>query len=156
MPSEHEFLRRRLIIVEGWLVDPEHTFVPAGRGRVRHRTRPSSQQDLAYTREARLLRKLLARTRDGQVLNALKAWRRQLGQFLWRHRQRYKGMQDTYDAWERLPWNKRKMVPRPPRPPSARYTDYDGADWIIDDRLLALLDDLIERLQKWTRDQQED
>jgi hypothetical protein len=58
-------------------------------------------------------------------------------------------MQDTYDAWWRLPWDERRAVRRPPRPPSARYIDHDGAPWIIDDRFLALLDDLLERLQKW-------
>jgi hypothetical protein len=40
-------------------------------------------------------------------------------------------------------------MPKPSRPTSARYIDHDGAPWIVDDRLLALLDDLIEQLQKW-------
>jgi hypothetical protein len=96
-----------------------------------------------------LLRKLLARTREGQVLTTVKAWRRQLGAFLREHRQRYKEMLDAYDAWWELPWEERATVPRPPRPPSARYIDDDGAPWIIDDRFLALLDDLSERLEKW-------
>jgi len=33
--------------------------------------------------------------------------------------------------------------------PAARYLDGDGAPWIIDDRFLVLLDDLVGRLQKW-------
>jgi hypothetical protein len=37
----------------------------------------------------------------------------------------------------------------PTKPPPARFIDTHGAPWIIDDRFLALLDDLIERLQKW-------
>jgi hypothetical protein len=112
--------------------------------------RPVSRQAPPYKQEARLLRKLLARTREGQVLPALKAWRSQLGGFLREHRQRYKEMQDTYDAWWRLPWDVRGTVQRPPRPPSsARTVDGDGAPWIVDDGLLRLLDDLIERLQKW-------
>ncbi len=40
-------------------------------------------------------------------------------------------------------------VPEPPRPPSARYVDREGAPWIVDDRFLALIDNLAERLQKW-------
>jgi hypothetical protein len=148
MASEHAFLRQRLALVEGWLANPDREFVPADEGRVRRRTRPASRQDLTYGREARLLRKLLARTGEGQVLTTLRAWRSGLGEFLRSHRQRYKRMQDAYDAWWRLPRDERRSVPKPPRPPSARYTDVDGAPWIIDDRFLALLDDLIERLQK--------
>jgi hypothetical protein len=147
--SEHEFLRQRLVLVEQWLADPAREFVPAGKGRVRRRTKSPRRQNLAYKREARLLRKLLERTGDGQVLNTLKAWRSQLGGFLWEHRRQYKWMQDTYDAWWRLPRDERWNVPKPPRPPPARYIDYDGAPWIVDDRLLALLDDLADRLQKW-------
>lgn len=149
MASEHAFLRQRLALVEQWLADPAREFVPASRGRVRRRTKPPRQQNLTYKREARLLRKLLERTRDGQVLKALEAWRSQLGGFLAEHRQRYKGMQDTHDAWWRLPRDERWDVPMPPKPPPARYIDYDGTSWIIDDRLLALLDDLVDRLQKW-------
>ena len=149
MASDHAFLRQRLALVERWLANPDREFISAGKGRVRRRTRPVSRQDLTYKREARLLRKLLARTTEGQVLTMLRDWRCKLGEFLWKHRQRYKEMQDAYDAWWRLPWAERGSVRKPPKPPSARYLDYDGAPWIIDDRFLALLDDLIERLQKW-------
>ncbi len=149
MSSEHAFLRQRLALVEQWLANPNREFVYAGRGRARYRTTPSSKRDVRREREARVLRKLLARTREGQVLSTLKAWRRQLGEFLTEHRQRYREMQETYNAWWRLPPYQRERVPQPPRPPSARYIDQDGAPWIVDDRFLALLDDLIERLQKW-------
>lgn len=149
MPSEHAFLRQRLALVERWLANPDREFIPAGKRRVYRRTLPANRQDLTYKREARLLRKLLARTREGQVLSTLKAWRSGLGEFLREHRQQYKEMQDAYDAWWRLPRDERGSVPKPPRPPSARYVDVDGAPWIIDDRFLTLLDDLVERLQKW-------
>jgi hypothetical protein len=150
MPSEHAFLRQRLALVERWLADPDREFVPPGKRRVGRWMRPVSRQAPAYKQEARLLRKLLARTREGRVLTTLKAWRSQLGGFLREHRQRYKEMRDACDAWWRLPWDERGSVRRPPRPPSsARYVDDDGALWIIDDRLLRLMDDLIERLQKW-------
>lgn len=149
MASEHAFLRQRLALVERWLADPDRDFVYEGEGRGHYRTEPSSRRDVTHEREARLLRKLLARTREGQVLTTLIAWRRQLGDSLAEHRRQYKEMQEAYDAWWRLPPYQRERMRRPPRPPSARYIDQDGAPWIIDDRFLALLDDLAERLQKW-------
>ncbi|MBC8447738.1 MAG: hypothetical protein H8D78_08315 [Chloroflexi bacterium] len=149
MLSEHAFLRQRLALVEHGLASPDKEFVYVGKGRARYRTEPSSKRDVTREREARLLRKLLTRTREGQVLTTLKAWRRQLGEFLTEHRQRYKEMQEAYDAWWRLPPYQRERVPQPPRPPSPRHIDRDGVPWIVDDRFLVLLDDLIERLQKW-------
>lgn len=149
MPSEHSFLRQRLALVERQLASPDQPFRYAGRGRVRRRKRPSDQVGIKYKREARLLRKLLFRAKEGQALTALKGWRCKLGEYLANHRQRYKEMQDAYDDWWELPWYRRARVPKPPKPPPARYVDYDGAPWIIDDRLLALLDDLAERLEKW-------
>jgi hypothetical protein len=149
MESERAFLRQRLALVERWLANPGGEFIPETRGRVRRRTRPATRQNLTYKREARLLRKLLERTREGQVLTTVKAWRRQLGAFLIQHRQQYREMQNAYDDWWELPWEERAAAPKPPRPPSARYIDYDGAPWIIDDRFLALLDDLIERIERW-------
>jgi hypothetical protein len=149
MASEHAFLRQRLAMVERWLANPDGEFMSATRGRVRRRTKPATRQRLTYKREARLLRKLVERTREGQVLTTVKAWRRELGRYLFQHRRRYSKLQDAYDAWWELPREERAAVPRPPRPPSARFIDYDGAPWIIDDRFLRLLDDLIERLQKW-------
>ena len=149
MPSGHAFLRQRLALVERWLANPAREFIPAGKRRVRRRAQPANRQDLTYKREARLLRKLLACTREGQLLTTLKAWRSGLGEFLRGHRRQYKEMQDAYDAWLRLPRDERSSMPKPPEPPSARYVDVDGAPWIIDDRFMALLDDLVERLQKW-------
>ena len=149
MASERAFLRQRLALVERWLANPDREFIPAHKGPVRRRTRSASRQDLTHKREAHLLRKLLARTREGQVLTTLIAWRSSLGEFLREHRQQYKEMQDAYDAWWRLPRDERGSVPKPSRPPLARYVDMDGAPWIIDDRFLTLLDELVERLQKW-------
>jgi hypothetical protein len=147
--GECTFLRERLTLVEDWLSNPDRDFIPAGHGKVHLRTKPASNVNLTYEREARLLRKLLVRTREGQVLITLKAWRRHLGGFLREHREHYKEMQDAHDGWWDLPWHEQQSMPKPPKPPPARYVDYEGAPWIIDDRLLALLDDLIKRLQKW-------
>ena len=50
-----------------------------------------------------------------------------------------------------LPWHEQQSVPKPPKPPPARYAGYEDAPWIVDDRsmALALLDGLIKQLQKW-------
>ncbi|MBC8492935.1 MAG: hypothetical protein H8D43_04040, partial [Chloroflexi bacterium] len=115
MHSEHAFLRQRLALVEQELANPDREFVYVGKGRARYRREPSSKRDVRHEREARLLRKLLAQTRDGQVLTTLTAWRRQLGEFLTEHRRRYREMQEAYDAWWRLPSYERETVPQPPR-----------------------------------------
>jgi hypothetical protein len=147
MASEHAFLRERLAIVEHWLATAEREqFVYEGKGRVRQLASPPIRVDLTRKREARLLRKLLSRTKEGQVLRTLEAWKAQLSVFLMNHRQRYKEMQDAYDAWWQLPPYQRERVAQPPEPPPPRYVDSEGAPWIIDDRFLALLDDLAEIL----------
>jgi hypothetical protein len=149
MPSEHEFLKQRLQLVRERLANPDHEFTYAGKGRVRHLSQPSKYRDTPAHREARLLRKLLAQTREGQVLSVLKSWRHQLGKFLAEHHRRTLQIQQAYDEWLRLPPLKRKAMPQPPKPPLARFKDKSGYSWIIDDRFLNLLDDLIERLQRW-------
>lgn len=149
MPSDREFLPRRLALVADWLANPTEPPAPIRGGRVPKPAEPLSRKVVTYRREARLLRKLLAQSKEGQVLTALKAWRRQLGSFLGEHRSRYHAEQDAWEQWWGMPRDKRAEIPQPPRPPSARYVDRDGAPWIIDDRVLALLDDLVERLNKW-------
>jgi hypothetical protein len=131
------------------LANPNSEYIPDGAGRFRYRTQPANRRDITREREARLLRKLLARTREGQVLKTLQDWRRQLGAFLAEHRQRHAKVQEAYDDWWRLPWHQRSCVPKPSKPPSALYMDRQGMRWLIDERFLALLDDLVERLQKW-------
>jgi hypothetical protein len=79
----------------------------------------------------------------------LKGWRWQLGQFLLEHRLCYQDIQDAYDTWWQLPPRQRDKTPQPPQPPPARFLDHNGTPWIVDDRFLALLDDLAERLQRW-------
>lgn len=149
MTSDHEFLRQRLKLVLAELAQPDGEFVYTGQGRVRRRTQPAHRRDTRSNREARLLRKLLTKTREGQVSATMHGWRRHLGQFLIEHRRQFQEIAETYNDWWRLsPWQREK-IPQPPKPPPPRFIDQDGAPWIIDDRFLILLDDLIERLQKW-------
>jgi len=92
MASDLAFLRHRLALVEHWLANPDRGSVPIRSGRVRRPAQPPNRQDLHYKREARLLRKLLTQGKEGQVLETLEAWRRQLGSFLRQHRERYQAM----------------------------------------------------------------
>jgi hypothetical protein len=148
-PSERDFLRQRLELVEERLTQANPEFIYAGNERVRRETRPSTRRDTIAHREVRLLRKLLTRVAEGQGLIALAKWRQELGGFLKRHRLKYRQIQKEYDDWSQLPPNKRQRIPAPPKPPPARFIDKDGAPWIIDDRFLELLDDLAARLRKW-------
>ena len=49
----------------------------------------------------------------------------------------------------------RVQVTAPPKPLTPRNSDDNGAPWIVDDGLLAVADDLIERLQKWLEEDTE-
>jgi len=149
IPSDHEFVRQRLRLVQEKLANEGGDYVYAGDSRVCRRTQPATRRDTQTRREARLLRKLLSQTGEGQVLTALQTWRRHLGNALTEHRQRYREMQKAYDDWWALPPYRRQKVAQPDKPPSPRMIDQKGAPWIVDERLLTLFDDLTERLQKW-------
>jgi hypothetical protein len=151
MPSEHEFLRLRLATIERQLQQgpSDVVFDSTGRGRRRSADDTGTREESLYKREARLVRHILAITRDGQVLTALATWRARFGTILSEHRQKYRTLQERYDSWWALPPHQRERMPQPSRPPPAQYTDQTGHDWIIDDRFLHILDDLRERLAKW-------
>lgn len=148
MSSDIEFLRKRLTLVEQEIALPS-AYQYQGQDKGRPRRTYHTRQNTTYRREARLLRKLLTRAHPGNVLSVLIAWRHELGQFAVDHRNEHKEAIRAYDEWRQLPRHARSQVPAPPKPPGLQFTDYDGALWIIDDGFLALLDDLIERLQKW-------
>jgi hypothetical protein len=107
------------------------------------------RRNIAYRREARLLQKLLAQARPDNVLHVLIAWRQKLSQFAKKHRPNHKEAIRTYDEWFELPPHVRGRIATPPKPPSPRFYDHDGARWIVDDGLFVVVDGLIERLQKW-------
>jgi len=146
MSSDIEFLRQRLILVERELAQPN-----ANQHQVRRPVRQSDlvRRNIAYRREVRLLQKLLAQTRPDNVLHVLIAWRHTLSQFAKKHRTKHKEVIRAYDEWFELPPHVRGRSAAPPKPPAPRFIDHDGTPWIVDDGLLAVVDDLIERLQKW-------
>jgi hypothetical protein len=146
MSSDIEFLRRRLALVNRELILPN-----AKQPEARRSVRQSDlvRRNIAYRREARLLQKLLHRARPGSVLPMLTAWRQTLGQTARNHRTEHKEAIRAYDEWCELPRHVRVRVTAPPKPPAPRYFDHDRAPWIVDDGLLAVVDDLIKRLQKW-------
>ena len=146
MSTDIEFLRQRLILVERELAQPN-----ANQHQVRRPVRQADpvRRNIAYRREARLLQKLLDQARPGSVLHALTAWRQTLGQFAEKHRTKHKEVFRAYDEWLELPPHVRGRSAAPPKLPAPRFIDHDGAPWIVDDGLLAVVDDLIERLQKW-------
>ncbi len=82
MPSDRKRVCGRLKLVEKRLANPDREFEYKGQGRGRRRMRPADRRDMVHHREARLLRKLLARADEGQVLAMLETWRRELGRFL--------------------------------------------------------------------------
>lgn len=150
MASDHEFLQQRLQMVRRQLQSPEHDVVYDGHGRGRKATVADEvSQENNYKREARLLLHMLAVTKEGQVERALQQWRAKFGAYLAEHRQRHKALFDAYDAWWSLPPYERQRVPKPPRPPQAKYQDQSGKEWVITDAFLLTIDDLRERLTKW-------
>ena len=149
MPSlEREFLHRRLAIVERNLARPsDYVYDGDSRGHLR---RPSETgKNITLERERRLLFKLLDKVPEGRVVTTLVEWRKEFGKKWQAHRQNHSEMQEAYDTWWQLPFYRRVRVPQPPRPPSLRITDHKGHVWIIDDRYLGMVDDLVERLNKW-------
>jgi len=131
MASEHAFLRQRLALVEHRLAKQHRDSVVSDTKRVRCLGRHVDQNDLTWKREARLLRKLLASTREGQVLTALKVWRLHLGIYLGENRQQYQEMQDAYDAWWCLPRTSEAACPSRLRPDTLTSAAQWGSSTIV-------------------------
>lgn len=147
---EHEYLRERIGIIAAQIGRPDPLEVvgtaPAERAEP---TDPDTDHYRRLYREMRMLCYLQMRVPEGGVLSAAQEWRRSLGVRLYDHRQKYLQEQDAYDAWCSLPPPLRTCVPEPPAPPELWVTDRDGHRWLINDRLLIVLDDIIRNLKKW-------
>lgn len=139
MNYEKQFLSERFAIVCAELEDPNVDMEREDRIRLQ--------------RERRLLGKLLAEVPEGKALAALKQWRAVFGKKLAEHRRRTVARQKAYDEWCQLPNDMKRKTPKP-NPPSlgTRVNDRNGYTWVVDDRFLAMVDDLIERLGKWLAD----
>lgn len=131
--SEHEFILARLSILQ----EKQNT----------NNSGNDPWPAIIDKREERLLRKLLISTKEGQVRKTLKNWRQEFGEFYNNHKQKYSPTQKKVDAWFALPPSQRPYKPQEPPPPL--YKDKSGQKWLIDDRFLKQVDELIRRLDLW-------
>jgi hypothetical protein len=118
-------------------------------GGFHHRIEVSSQIEYALIREGRILEKLSLEAEEGNIKCALISWRKLLGEEFRKHKEHYLDMQEAHDAWLQYPWPTRIEIPEPPIPPDCEATDRQGHDWIVDDELLNVFDDVTKRLEKW-------
>lgn len=139
MVSEREFAQARFHIVKERLEDRSADIERLDR--------------IQLQREYRLLGKVLHEVKEGHVLRALKQWRTNFGQALAQHKAAHRAQQEAYDSWWRLSPDKRSQTSKP-EPPSlgVQVTSQDEQVFVIDDRYLAMMDDLIARLEKWLDD----
>ena len=136
MPAEREFVQERFNIVKQILADKN-----------RQRTR---QEQIALEREHRLLGKILYEVEEGKVLSALTFWQKRFEHDLRIQQKRYGSTGFTRDEWQQLPSEERSHVPEPAKSPKkVIITDRKGQKFVIDDAYILLLNDLINRLQKW-------
>jgi hypothetical protein len=148
MPPEREFLERRLTIVEERLKHVSNFEVDKnGRFHLQYQPSPFVEYDLI--REARLVEKMLVQVEERKISIALVSWRKMLGERLLKHREYYRPMQEAYDHWHSLPFPTRIEIPEPPPPPELNIVDSQGHEWIVDEQLLKVMDDVNERLKKW-------
>ncbi|MBE7435759.1 MAG: hypothetical protein HS100_17720 [Anaerolineales bacterium] len=145
---EREFLERRLPIVEERIKHVSNFEVDKD-GRFHLQYQPSPHIEYALIREARLIEKMLVQVEEGKVSNALTSWRKILGEKLLKHREYYRPMQEAYDHWLSLPFPTRIEIPEPPAPPELNIIDSQGSEWIVDEHLLKVIDDVNDRLKKW-------
>ena len=136
MTTEVEFVQARLQIISERLDEDDSDIEP--------------MQRLRMEREQRLLRRVKSELPEGEVLQTLKDWRTFLGFELQDHKIATRAQMRKYERWRRLSRSQREVTPQPERPPiGTTSTDKNGDIWVIDDRFLAMMDDLIKRLQKW-------
>lgn len=148
MLSEREFLEQRSKIVKERL-SQVNEFDVDDKGRFYLRYQHAPTMEYALICESWLLEKLLKEISEGKVAKAINDWRKSLGEKLRLHREYYRPMQETYDHWCSLPFPTRIQIPEPPHPPELDVTDSQGREWVIDEQLLLVLDDLGARLKKW-------
>jgi hypothetical protein len=148
MSPEREFLERRQKIVEEGLKHISDFEVDEnGRFHLQYQPSPFVEYDLI--REARLIEKMLAQVKEGKVSKTLVSWRKALGEQLMKHHEYYHPIQEAYDDWLSLPFPTRIEIPEPPLPPQLNIIDSQGHEWIVDEELLKVIEDVNARLKKW-------
>jgi len=146
--QEKEFIARRLQIIEENLGHANKYEVDE-KGGFHHRIEVSPIIEYALIREARLLEKLSDEVEDGKIRQAIVLWQERLSKEFIKHKEYYRDMQEAHEAWLQYPWPTRIKIPEPPIPPDCEVTDRQGHTWVIDDDLLKVFDDVLERLGKW-------
>jgi hypothetical protein len=141
MSSEIEFLQRRLYILDEIIKKPSQIEIDQ-KGGFHIRLDVSPHIEHNYIREAHTIQKLLSQAKEGQVSRALTGWRKSLGEKLRVHREFYRPMQEVYDRWLSYPFPTRIEIPEPPYPPELEITDIQGDIWVVDEKLLSVIDDL--------------
>ena len=148
MPSERDFLQQRLQRIEKHLEQVrEFNVDEKGRFYVSYQNIP--MRDNSLIREARLLEKLLVQVEEGNISRAISQWRKNLSEKLRLHREHYRPLQEEYDRWLSLPFPIRIDIPEPIEPPDLEIMDSQGREWVIDELLLGVFDDVFMRLKKW-------
>lgn len=137
MERERDFVSQRFQIVKARLEDPAAVIKRVDR--------------IQLQREYRLLGKLLDEVNEGEILGALEAWRRYLGEQLSDYKRRIAPeMRRVHQEWFQLREDQKTCTEEPPHSlPGTTVTDKNGWVWVIDDRFLQMMDDEIERLKRW-------
>lgn len=148
MASEREFLERRYHIIcqqiskiNNYDVDAQGNFYLAYQ--------PDPNIDYALLLESWLIQKLLNEVKEGYVQKALVSWRQKLGALWQDHCDYYREVELRYNEWASLPWPIRIRTPEPPQKPDLEVKDVSGSIWVVDPRLLGVLENLCSRLGKW-------
>lgn len=147
-PKEKDFLQQRLHKIEAKLGSPD-PYDRDDQGHLHFRLQPSPVVEERLVHEEHLLKKFLNEVEEGEVLQALVSWRKDLGRQWKEYKELFRFLLDAHDHWARLPWQARSITPEPPQLPDLEIEDQHGLIWVIDERFLQVMDDLIERLSKW-------
>lgn len=152
--KEKDFVARRLSIIEQKIgTHSEFDVDERGGFHVRMEVSPVVEHELI--REGRILEKLLTEVDEGKIRTAILSWRKFLYGELVKHREKYRVMQNAYNDWLNLSWAKRANTPEPPQPPGCEIIDKRGYIWHVDKELIDVFDNLLNRLDKWmTEDEQ--
>jgi hypothetical protein len=148
MASEREFLKQRYRIICQRMAKINNYNVDAN-GNFYLAYQPDPNIDYTLLLESWLIQKLLDEVKEGYVQKALVSWRKNLGAQWQEHCNYYREIELRYNEWAALPWPLRWETPEPPQPPDLEVKDVSGHIWVVDSRLLDVLESICVRLAKW-------